>query len=187
MSLIIAFVGDKLAGKESAAEYLATHYSGEHLRYSYVLDVILELLDEPVGRESETKLARALRGAFNENILGQGVVKMLRQSTSDLIVLDGVRYPAEVPPLRALGAHLVYITAPVELRYQRYLSRQEKTDDGQLDFDEFRRRDSEASNEVHIAELGASADVVIENVGSVTDLYKKLDDIILRFRNGSGV
>jgi hypothetical protein len=29
--------------------------------------------------------------------------------------------------------------------------------------------------------------VVIENVGTVTDLYKKLDDIILRFRNGSGV
>ena len=107
---------------------------------------------------------------------------MLQASARPLIVLDGVRYPAEVPPLRALGAHVVYITAPVELRYERYLSRQEKADDGKLGFEDFKRLDSESSNEVHIAELGASADFVIENTGSPEDLHRKLDELIAQYR-----
>lgn len=182
MSLIIGFIGDKLAGKDLACKYLEEHYQGRHLRYSYVLDSILDLLDEPISREGESKLARGLRTVFNENILGQGILKMLRQSSENLIALDGIRYPAEVPPLKALGAHIVYITAPVELRYERYISRQEKTDDGKLDFEEFKRRDSEASNEVHIAELGANADLIIQNIGTLDELYAKLDAMVAQWQ-----
>lgn len=182
MSLIIGFVGDKLAGKDLVAKYLVEKYGAQHLRYSSILDAVLELLDEPISRESEGALARALRSVFNENVLGQGIIKMLRESTSSIIALDGVRFPAEVSPLKALGAHIVYITAPVELRYTRYLARQEKVDDGKLSFEEFKRRDSEASNEIHIAELGAAADLVIENIGTLDELYKKLDTMVARWQ-----
>lgn len=182
MSLIIGFVGDKLAGKDLVAKYLVEKYGARHLRYSYILDEVLGLLDEPVSRESESKLAQALRSVFNENVLGQGIVKMLRESSNPIIALDGVRYPAEVPPLKALGAHIVYITAPVELRYERYLARQEKVDDGKLSFEEFKRRDSESSNEIHIAELGATADLVIENIGTLDELYQKLDAMVTHWQ-----
>lgn len=182
MSLIIGFIGDKLAGKDLATKYLEEHHNGKQLRYSYVLDVILELLDEPVSREAETKLAQALRATFNENVLGQGMLKMLRESKSPLIALDGIRYPAEIPPLQALGAHIVYITAPVELRYERYTARQEKADDGKLDFEEFKRRDGESSNEVHIAELGSRADLIIHNIGTLEELYAKLDAMVAQWQ-----
>lgn len=182
MSLIIGFIGDKLAGKDLASKYLEQHHCGKQLRYSSLLDAILELLDEPVSREGETKLARGLRATFNENILGQGILKMLRETTGSLIVLDGIRYPAEVPPLKALGVHIVYITAPVELRYERYVARQEKTDDGKLEFEEFKRRDSEASNEVHIAELGSKADLTIHNIGTLEELYAKLDAMVAQWQ-----
>ena len=178
MRLIIGLIGDKLAGKDSAAGYLVERYGAQHLRYSEILDEILELLDEPVGREGETALARALREGFNENVLGQGIIKKIRASSNPLLVLNGIRYPGEVSPLEALGAHIVYITAPVELRYMRYLARQEKVDDGKLDFEEFRSRDSVGSNEAHIAELGARAEVIIENLGTVEEFRAKLDAML---------
>jgi dephospho-CoA kinase len=183
MSLIIGLVGDKLGGKDAAGEYLAKRYNGVHLRYSEILDEILELVDEPVGRDGEMKLARALRSAFNENILGQGILKRIRQDKEhDLFALNGIRYPSEVPPVKALGGRIVYITAPVETRYERYRARQEKADDGTLDFEEFRRRDSEASNEVHIAELGAQAELRIDNIGTIAEFHQQLDDMVARWR-----
>ena len=81
-----------------------------------------------------------------------------------------------------LGASTIYITAPVELRFDRYQQRHEKIDDGKMSFEEFARQDREELTEKGIPDLGKKADYRIDNTGTLEELYEKADKIISQIK-----
>jgi dephospho-CoA kinase len=175
---IIALVGEPLAGKDTVAKYLAVRYKAAEVRYSHVLDDILEILALEVGRSNEVQLALTLRGGFGTNILSRAVLRRALESTSSIVVLNGIRVAEEVEEARGIGAHIMYVTAPVELRYQRYLMRAEKSDDGKLSLEEFIAKADNNPNDKNIPELGRHADMLLENTGDMSALYAKIDSYI---------
>ncbi len=175
--MILALTGEKLAGKDTAAEYLVKKHGAAHIRHSHILDEILQLLAVPVSRRNEIDLGMSLRKLFGDGILGKALAKRVQSAKSDLIVINGVRFADELNNAKALGAKIIYITAPEDIRYQRFLKRQEKTDDANMSLEQFRIQEQEPT-EINIPALGARADVRIDNTGSLEELSEKVENLI---------
>jgi len=174
--MIIGLVGEKLAGKDTATNYLTEKFGAFHTRFTHILDEILSALNLPISRRNEIDLGLGLRNIFGNKVLGSAVIKRALSSNKDLIVINGIRMD-EMEDIKKMGAKIIYITAPAEIRFQRYQNRHEKADDGQMDFQKFQEQEKEAT-EVGIPALGEKADFRIDNVGTLDELYKKIDEII---------
>jgi dephospho-CoA kinase len=101
----------------------------------------------------------------------------LLKSKSETIVVNGIRMD-EFDIIKIWpNASIIYITAPAQERFSRYLSRHEKADDGLMDFSQFNEQDT-TPTELAIPELGKKADFRIDNIGTKEELYKKVDEIV---------
>jgi dephospho-CoA kinase len=180
MSLIIGLVGEKLAGKDTVANFLVEKYSAEHFRFTHILDEILEKLNLPISRQNEIDLGLALRKVFGERVLASAVISRAKKSSASIVVINGIRMD-ELEPVKNLGGKIVYITAPTELRFERYKSRREKTDDGVMNFEQFKEQEK-GPTEVGIPALGAQADFKVENVGTVEELEEKVVSILNKIK-----
>lgn len=175
--MIIGLVGEKLAGKDTAANYLAEKYGADHFRFTHILDAILEDLGMEISRKNEIDLGLGLRKIFGEHVLVNALEKRVLKSWAKLVVVNGIRMD-EMDVIKAWDdTKTIYITAPLDLRFERYGNRHEKADDAQMDLEEFTKAEK-APTEIAIPELGKKADYKIENTGSLEDFYKKIDEII---------
>lgn len=181
MKIILGLTGEKLGGKDTVAEYLMGKYGAVNIRHSSILDEILSILDMPVSRRNEIDLGMAMRQMFGLGILNRAVAKKVRESTASLVVINGIRFEEELENARALGARIVYVTAPSDARFARFLKRQEKADDAMQTREQFDRQEHEPT-EVQIPHLGRLADFRIDNTGTLEQLYKNIDDIIVKAR-----
>lgn len=173
--MIIGLVGEKFAGKDTVANYLEKKHNAGHFRFSHILDAILEELSLPVSRQNEVDLGLGLRKVFGEHVLIEALGKRLRKSLSSYKVVNGIRMD-EMDIVKGWEGKIIYITAPVEVRFARYQIRDEKTDDALLNFQQFLEQEK-GPTEANIPELGAKADFKIENTGSLEELYKKVDEV----------
>ncbi len=176
--LVIALIGEKLAGKDEVAKYLVDKYQGFHIKFSHLLDEILTVLALPKTRRNEIDLGLGLRNIFGNQVLFNALKQRIEPLNNRLIVINGVRMDEFEKVVTDLQAKTFYITAPVEVRYKRYLARHEKVDDGKLSFEAFARQDKEELTEKDIPILGARADYKIENVGSLEELYGKIERLL---------
>jgi len=181
MSIIIGILGEKLAGKDSVAEYLIKTRGADHIKASHILDELLQVLGLPVTRRNEIDAGRGMETVFGPHIIGEAIKRRVQESKGDKIVINGLRLKDQFEDARKLGAKIIYITAPVELRYERFKQRRQKKEDGQQTIEEFIAQDKEWT-EVGIPVLGTLADYKIENTGSLEELYKKVDDILASFK-----
>jgi dephospho-CoA kinase len=174
--MIIGLVGEKLAGKDTVANYLVENHNAMHFRFTHILDAILEDLNMPISRQNEIDLGLGLRKIFGEHVLINALEARVKRSLASYRVVNGIRMD-EFDIVKSWGAKIIYITAPVDIRFQRYNLRREKADDAVMDFEQFKHQDT-GPTEARIPELGEKADFKIENVGSLPELYKKVDDVI---------
>ncbi|MDE2312404.1 MAG: hypothetical protein KGJ93_04960 [Patescibacteria group bacterium] len=176
---IIGLVGEKLAGKDTAANFLAESHGAFHVRFTHLLDEILRVLDLPISRRNEIDLGLGLRKIFGEHVLGTALINRVKKSEAPVVVVNGIRMD-EMEEVKKLGAKIIYVTASPEIRFARYQRRHEKADDGLMTFEEFARQDQEEPTEKGIPALGARADFKIVNEGSVESLQRQVADILLK-------
>jgi dephospho-CoA kinase len=179
--LIIGLVGEALSGKDTIAAYLAEKYGAVNMRYSNILDDILTILDQPLSRENESELALSLRVLFGNGVLAPALKKRAMNSGAPIVVLNGIRMQDEIADVKSYGATVVYVTAPEEIRYQRFLQRREKADDGRQTLAEFRIKQLKAT-ETSVPSVGTQADYHINNIGSLETLHQAVDEIIAHMR-----
>ena len=171
---VIGIIGSKIAGKETAAKYIAANYHGKQLAHSDILFEILSILHVEARRDNVIHLS-ALREKFGEDVLINAVNKKISEIDAPLVVVTGIRFKNELENIRAYpDSKIIYINSPIELRYQRQLHRASRVDDKNMTFDEFIALEKRNTEE-GIAELGKSADYVIDNSGSLQDFHAALD------------
>ncbi len=181
MAVILAIVGERLAGKDTVGKYLEEKYGAFQIKYSHILDEILDILDQPKSRRNEIDLGMAMRSVFHEGVLNPAVRKKVLSSDKALRVINGIRFLDEFETARALAARFLYVTAPQELLYQRFLARQEKADDSSLSAQEFAALENEPT-EAKIPQLGARCDFKIDNIGTLAELYDSVDKIMKQLK-----
>jgi dephospho-CoA kinase len=177
MKLVIGLVGGIGSGKTSVSEYLSSRYGASQHRFSQILMDILDRLYLPHRREYLQKLGASLRAELGMDVIVNAFKKDLEKDPSDLIVIDGIRYENEVEMLRSFENNLlIFITAPVRDRYERIVVRGEK-DEAAITFAEFLESEMRET-ERYIDVIGKKADYVIENTGTLEELYAKVDAIM---------
>lgn len=176
--MIIAFTGEKLAGKTTATQYLADTYQASNFRFSQPLSDILQRLGQENTRANLVIIGEKLREAFGNDILGQILRKDINQSAAEHKIIDGLRYMEEYSLLKDLPSFkLVYITASLEARYERTKGRSEKADEAAMSFEEFSAKEND-STELGIQELKQHADAIIHNDGTLEEFYKQVDALL---------
>ena len=115
--MILGLTGTNGAGKTALSEYLRTR----GFEYYSLSDEIREELGrrgETATRENLIGMGNRLRREFGPAVLAERVKARLQPGRN--VVVDSVRNPAEVESLRRLpDFHLLYLDAPVEVRYAR--------------------------------------------------------------------
>ncbi len=74
---------------------------------------------------------------------------------------------------------MVYVTASLEMRFERIKNRGEKVGEKDLTFEQF-KLDNERSTEVSIHEVAEHAEFRIDNNGSVEELYTQIDTMMTK-------
>jgi hypothetical protein len=137
----------------------------------------------PRSREAYQKIGEAARNAFGPDVWAQGVDFCARQSKADFVVLAGMRWPPEVPLVRELpNSHIVYLTAPFEKRLEWLRIKAERPGDAEKTVEQF-ANEHKAQTEIYVDQIGAQADSVIDNSGTLEDLERKVR-VLLRDRFG---
>lgn len=181
--IIIGISGQISAGKDTVANYIMQKYNAKQLKFSKVLRDILQRIYKDINRENMSKLSTALRQVFGEDMLVNIIYNDINNSQEEIIVLDGVRRMPDIEMLQPIpGFKLFYIDAGIDTRYERLIQRSENSDDRAKSFEEF-KKDHELETELQILGLKDHADYIIDNSGSLNDLYKQVDTIIFNLKN----
>jgi len=178
--IIIGLVGEMASGKGTVTKYLLTKYQATEYRFSDILRDILERVHLDIVRKNLASLSLSLRTYYGQDILAYALAQDIKNDDNQVIVVDGIRRVADLKYLRKMDNFvLVYVEADLEKRYERLVGRNEKQDDKMKTFEEF-KNDHKLETETTIRELKDTADAVIDNNGSVEELYKQIDGVIKR-------
>lgn len=179
--LILGFAGEMASGKGTAAKYLVERHEAATHRFSTMLRDVLRRLNLPEDRVTIQKLSTWLRKEFGEDTLAKVMFEDAKNDTHLLIVIDGVRRLEDVKYLREIPEFkLCYITAPMKTRHERLVLRGENADDRTKTYEQF-QKDHEGEPEREIAKLEAFATEVIDNSGTLPELYQTLDAIVKKY------
>ncbi len=177
---IVVLVGEKLSGKEVVSKYLVRQYKFKSFRFSKILVEILNSLELPITRVNETNLAQALRERFGGGVLAEALKSRIAKSSGRKFIIDGLRHPGEYEILSKLpGFLLVYITATLSTRFKRARARGEKVGESKFTIGQFKSEES-LPTEIYIKRLGRKARIKIVNEGSLVDLYKQIEEKLVK-------
>lgn len=174
--MIVGLTGPNAAGKGEAAQWLA----GRGYAVHSLSDVVREravALGRDLGRTSLIEVGQALRREFGPGVLAERLLARL----SGRAVVDSIRHPAEVEVLRALPRfRLLGILAPVEIRWQRAISRGREGD--RPDLETFAAREQlengDSPEEQQLTRTLGLADRQVDNDGSLEQLHRRLAGIV---------
>ncbi len=175
---IFGLSGEMAAGKGAAAKYLMEKYDATSIRMSDALRDILTRLHIPMERANLANMSKAIRDGFGEEIFCRSIAEEINMADSPLVIIDGIRRKEEIDFFKKLqGFRFIFITSDPEIRFNRIVNRGENADDSKKTFEVF-LKDQEIETESTIAPLKALADCIIDNSGTLEDLYKQLDELI---------
>jgi dephospho-CoA kinase len=178
----LAFVGHAAVGKDTLADYVSaklslTNVSSGNLIRNYVLENKLGNLD----RENLQKVGNELRTQHG----GDYLVRLAFEKNHENIIMSGLRTLDEVETFKSLGGKVIAVIATPERRYELVQIRKRVGDD--VTFAEWHAKEmSEYSNNDHakqnIEGVIALADYIIENTGTLGELFQDCDVVLAQIQ-----
>lgn len=176
--MVIGLIGPKLSGKGTAAAYLQEKHGAQVYSMSGILTDICKRLHLPNSRANLIAVVTGLRSTLGEDILAQVLKQDIEEAQDTLAIIDGIRMPKEVDIFSTIpGFYLLYIDAPVRLRYERALQRGEKEGESTMTFEQF-EQEEKAVTEQGIASLQSRAEQTIVNTDGLESFYHDIDDLV---------
>jgi dephospho-CoA kinase len=176
--IVLGITGEIASGKGTATKYLLEKYGASSHRFSTMLRDVAKRMHLEESRENLQKLSTLFRENFSDDLLSQVIFHDVDTDGGEIIVIDGVRRMPDIEYLKKLpGFKLVYVDTDMETRYERLTKRGENVDDVNKTFEEF-KIDNEREAERKIKDLKQDANFVVDNNGSLEELYKQIDLII---------
>jgi dephospho-CoA kinase len=174
----LAFVGHAAVGKDTLADYVSkklvlTSVSSGDLVRKYIIDNNLGTLE----RENIRKVVNELRAERG----GDYLVKEIMNTHATGMIITGLRAVDEVKTFKKLGGIIIAVTASAERRFA--LAKMRNRIDDTVTFEAWKK--AEEGDDHHtdpakgnVSAVIAVADFVIENIGTLDELFKDCDEVI---------
>jgi dephospho-CoA kinase len=177
---VVCVSGYPAAGKSTVTSYLLD----EDYPVVVMGDIVREKAEELAGINPENgeevgEWAVEHRQEEGKNIFARYTMDRVRDFDVDTIIIDGLRDPTELELFESLGSdvYLFFVTAPLEMRYNRITERGRDQTEAEFTLEEFKVRDNR-EREGGLDTLAQNCDEEIHNIGTEKELYSKIDSLI---------
>ena len=188
--MIIGLTGKNAAGKGEVANYLKT----KGFIYYSLSDVIREEATERGlghSRDNLINLGNELRQKFAPNYLAKQINKKIIDSKKsfpekNFFIIDSIRNPFEARELtKNKNFILIGIEAQIETRFRRLLERNRLGDAKTIEeFKEQEQRENlNSDTNQQLNKTFELAEKIIVNDGSLEELHKKIDDLLVELKH----
>lgn len=173
--VVIGVAGHPACGKDEVAKHLEKkglkHISGGNL-----IRGEMEILGLKTDRDSVSKYIAKQRAKLGNHYPYEDLNKLVNGHT----VVSGLRNIAEHDAFKGKFGdrfHLIVADCPIKIRYDRAQSRKREGD--LISFEEFQRQEENERNadsgSHEVDRVIEKADIVLQNDGTLEDLYRKID------------
>lgn len=178
----LGIIGKIFSGKETVYQTikaLVENNDGSNRvaihRFSDPLNECLRAIALPKERDYQQRLSTILRREFGESVLGNALVQRATAEQAYIVCLDGIRRPQDTIFLRNLpNSHLIYVDAPLEIRFQRS---QKRTDRPVINIDELKNQQS-AEADSKIDDISKEADFILDNSCDLICLERQIKQLL---------
>ena len=181
---VVGITGTIGSGKEIIREILLKKFNSYHVNISDIIKGEIEKKRGKLDRKTLQDMGNEMRQKYGSHILALLAIEYLPRA-KELTVVTGIRNPAETEYLRKKFGQdykLIAIDAPIEVRFERVLKRQQNNDpqtfEEFLSVDERDQGKGEPESGLQVRKCIEQADFKIINDGTIEDLEKKLNEII---------
>ena len=176
--IIIGLVGETGSGKDTVANHIHKKYDITLRRFASPLKKTMRFFTDKASKADLAWLYSVLKERFGEDVLHKALRKEIRNLDRKIICINGLRMPRDEAFIRSFPHnYIIYVTADQKRRWERTVNRGEKSDDAQS-FADFQAFEATAETEKAVPEIGARADYVIDNSGTLDELLSKADQVI---------
>ncbi len=182
--IVIGIIGKAASGKGTVGKYLEDKYGAVPFVFSKSMKDCLKRLHLPLSRENLTAFSELTRKTFGDDLYAKVIAEDCKESDAPMVSVDGIRRMTDMTILKTLpGFHTIYVTAPVELRWQRARARGEKANEANMTLEQFKAEEL-LPTEVTIGQVGDRAEFSVVNDGSFDELYTSLESIVEYIKAG---
>lgn len=180
--IIIGVTGTNASGKDTVAEYLRDKYGFKN--YSLSDEIRIELTKRGMdhSRENMITVGNEIREKFEANELAVRAIKRIVADNENKVIVTSIRNPAEVEELRKdfPDFKLIFIDAPIEIRYERSKERG-RIGDGES-FEDFKAKEAReldgGTKGQRLIATSKMADISIINDEDLASLHNKIEKIL---------
>lgn len=179
---IIGVTGTFASGKDTVAEVLEQEYNVLHVSTG---DIVREKSMERHGSIERNPYLQETATYFRKEYGGDYFVREAYKRFLEVedkyhaVVITGIRSLGEARAIHDLGGVLVQVIAPIEVRYERMVSRQ-RDQETKMTLEEFKaseaneRTGGDDDASFNIDKIAEMADVTIENAGSFEEFKENI-------------
>lgn len=160
---LIGISGSLGGGKDSLASVLSDKFGCTVVSTG---DLVREVASQERG-SIERPVLREVANEYRQKF-GAGYFVELALSRPRPLILTGIRSLGEMKAIKSAGGIILFIDAPIELRYQRMISRA-RDDEVRVSLEDFREREEkemhsgDSDTDFNIRAIGEQADITIIN------------------------
>lgn len=178
--MIIGLSGTFASGKDTLAHHLVSAHNFLHVSTGDMIRAVAEAEYGNIERPTLFKTANETREKRGPGVFAELALEKFEneKDTYPHLVISGVRSLGEADMIKKAGGQIVFVDAPIEIRYKRIQERH-RSGEEKLSFEEFKASEAAEELEVHdnpyvqdIAGVKELSDIIVLNEDDV-DAYLK--------------
>lgn len=177
--MIVGVTGPIGSGKTTASELFKKHFNFNQTSLSDALRDKLKEDGIKITRDNLRNEGDKLRTEFGKGILSKRALKKVKTDDEDWVI-ESVRSPEEASEIQKRGI-MIGITAPDRTRYERTVKRGRDTEEVNLSFEDFKKKDSR-DREIGIDDALKLCDYILDNDGTREDLKMRLEELLTQIK-----
>lgn len=182
---VIGLSGTNGAGKDTFAEYWLHYTHGLQVSLGDMLRSQLPIDKEP-SRANLADLSAELRSLYGLAVLVDIALKQYDVSNYNSLLINGIRHPSEAQRIKDIGGIMIWIDAPIEVRYNRIQqSNRGRFEDnvsfGQFQEQEMREMSANSEASVNLTLVRRLANITLLNDSNKKeDFERQIDELFFR-------
>ncbi len=184
--IIIGITGSFGAGKGAVVEYLVKEKGFKHFSASSFITEEVVRRNMPINRDTMIFVGNELRALYGPAYIVESLHARAVTEGGN-VVIESLRAVAEVQKIKKLGGFVLGVDAHPEIRYQRTTTRNSEKD--RVSYEKWLLQEKQESNpddptKQNIFGALKESNLIIMNNGSIGDLHRAIDGVLLQIREG---